>query len=439
MTEFKTILEQANSWARNSVTLKLAIVCILTLLLLIPSSMIQSIIGERESLHEQAVSEISASWAQSQQISGPILSVPLNYRDGTQRLLHLLPETLDIDGSVDPENLRRGIYDIIVYRSQLALKGTFKPQHDLDSAEIQRVAWDQAFITLGISDLRGIEDEVYLQWHDQKLTFTAGSNIPKIISSGITTPVSLIANSPIAFNINLRLQGSQSMSFLPLGNITAVTLESPWSSPSFQGTFLPDQRQVNAGGFNAHWKILQLNRNYPSSWIGDEQAAELQESAFGVDFMAAIDDYQKSMRMSKYAVMTIALTFLAFFLVEILNGKSIHPFQYSLVGLALCLFYILLVSISEHSNFELAYLISSLAIVVMITLYMATAFKSLKLTVYLASTLCSMYGFMFVIMQLTDYALLIGSIGLFLILGATMYFTRKIDWYRVQSSNRNNE
>lgn len=434
MSEFKTILEQANTWARNSVTLKLVIVSILGLLLLIPSSMIQSIIHERESLHGQAVAEINASWAQSQQISGPILSVPMYYRNGSQRLLHLLPETLDIAGTVDPENLSRGIYDIIVYRSQLDLKGTFKAQRNVDSTEIKRIAWDQAFITLGISDLRGIVDEVYLQGHDQKLTFTSGSNIPKIIDSGITTPISLDDNASVSFHINLRLQGSQSLSFLPVGKTTAVNLESPWPSPSFQGTFLPDQRQVTDGGFTAHWKILQLNRNYPSSWIGDEQAAELQESVFGVDFMAAIDDYQKSMRMSKYAVMTIALTFLAFFLVEILNGKSIHPFQYSLVGLALCLFYILLLSISEHSNFEIAYLISSLGIVIMITLYMATAFKSLKLTLYLASTLCVMYGFMFVIMQLTDYALLIGSIGLFLILGATMYFTRKIDWYRVHAS-----
>ena len=157
----------------------------------------------------------------------------------------------------------------------------------------------------------------------------------------------------------------------------------------------------------------------------------MQESSFGVDLIKPIDDYQKSLRSAKYAAMAIALTFLIFFLVEILNKKKIHPFQYALVGLALCLFYILLVSISEHSNFNIAYGISSVGIVVMISLYSLSVFKKLNLSLILISTLCGIYGFLFVTLQLADYALLMGSIGLLLILGLTMYFTRNINWYKL--------
>ena len=221
------------------------------------------------------------------------------------------------------------------------------------------------------------------------------------------------------------------MSFVPLGNVTEVEIESNWPSPSFNGNFLPDFREVTDDGFSAKWKILQLNRNFPQSWIGRNQSEKMDEASFGVDLILPLDDYRKSMRSAKYAVMTITLTFLIFFLVEILNKKKIHPFQYALVGLALCLFYVLLISISEHSNFNVAYGISTFGIVAMISLYSLSAFKMKKLTVLLVATLSGIYGFLFVTLQLADYALLMGSVGLTLILGATMYFTRNINWYNL--------
>ena len=255
-----------------------------------------------------------------------------------------------------------------------------------------------------------------------------------MIYSGVTInlpDIENIVNKTVDFDFILKLQGSQNMSFIPLGSTTKVNITSNWPSPSFNGNFLPDRREVTNEGFKANWKILQLNRNFPQAWIGTNQSEKMNNSAFGVDLILPLDDYQKSMRSAKYAVMTIALTFLIFFLVEILNGRKIHPFQYALVGLALCLFYILLVSISEHSNFNLAYSISTFAIVSMITLYSLSIFKVRKLTILMVITLIGIYGFLFVTLQLADYALLMGSVGLTLILGVTMYFTRNINWYKL--------
>ncbi len=432
MNDFKSNIDQANQWVKQSVTLKLVTIGILALLLLIPSSMIQSIISEREILHRETVFEVSNDWAQHQQISGPILSVPLIYYHGTERLLHILPQSLDIEGDIDPETLKRGLYEVVVYRSQMDITGSFKPQVEIDTSKIERIAWDKAFVTFGVSDLRGVQDELKIQWQDQTLAFQPGSKIPDIISSGIYAPISLTPDTTIPFEFKLDLRGSYGLSFLPVGNSTNIKMRSSWHSPSFQGQFLPYQRDVSDEGFYSEWKVTQLNRNYPSSWIGQEQTANLQESSFGVELMLPLDNYQKNTRMAKYGIMTIALTFLIFFLVEIMNGRRIHPFQYTLVGLALCLFYILLLSISEHSNFELAYVISSLGIVLMISLYSVALFRSAKFTFWMTFSLCVIYGFMFVIMQLADYALLVGSIGLFLILAATMYYTRNINWYKIQ-------
>lgn len=439
MNEENTTLEKVNSWIKNSVTLKLITITILILLLLIPTSMITSIIQEREDLNNQASNEVSSKWANKQLINGPILSIPLLYEQKKgedivewSKLLQILPEQLLINGKIDPEKLKRGIYEIVVYKSYLSFSGNFILDQKIDQANLKEIKWDQAFLTIGISDLRGIEDELLVKWNNQSLKVQPGSNIPEIIYSGITVNLpnmETLQDKSVAFQFDLKLQGSQNMSFIPVGSETKIELDSSWPSPSFNGAFLPDHRDVRNDGFSASWKVLQLNRNFPQTWIGSSNGDKLNQSAFGVDLILPLDDYQKSMRSAKYAVMTIALTFLIFFLVEIINRRKIHPFQYTLVGLSLCLFYVLLVSISEHSNFNLAYLISTGAIVTMITFYSQSIFKERKFTMLLVATLIGIYGFLFITLQLADYALLMGSIGLTLIMSATMYFTRNINWY----------
>lgn len=464
MSKTQNSIEQINRWIKNSIMLKLFTISGLILILLIPSSMIKSIIREREYSNDEAIHEVSSKWANSQVINGPILTIPLIYEyekevekerivKGTNgdrielykemvtyevvRKLHLLPDDLNLNGTINPKKLKRGIYEIVVYQSKSSIEGAFTIDPEIDQKKLKTIQWDQALLTLGISDLRGISEEVILKWNGHELKAKPGSKIPGIISSGITFELPAIKESgdqKIDFQCHLNLQGSENMSFTPVGGVTRVNMKSEWPAPSFNGSFLPDSRNVTDAGFHSNWKVLQLNRNFPQGWIGDQFKDEISNAQFGVNLILPMDDYKKSMRSAKYAVMTIALSFLIFFLVEILNNRRIHPFQYTLVGLSLCLFYVLLISISEHSNFNLAYGIATSCVVAMITLYSLSVFKAPKLTLILSTMLVGIYGLLFVILQLADYALLMGSIGLTLTLAATMFFTRNINWYQLKTT-----
>lgn len=447
MEKESSIFDRANSWIRSSVSLKLFIITFLILLLLIPTSMIKSIISERQYLNQETTAEVSSKWANEQLIMGPILTIPLIYeyereykKDNSVQLekvtvleyYHVLPSLLKIDGQVDPKKLTRGLYEVVVFDSKSTVSGNFDLHIEPDKSGLKEIKWDEAFLTIGISDLRGIKDEINFHWGDKAINAKSGSNIQSLIASGVTIELPTVKqNEAISFGFDLNLQGSKNLSYIPVGAITNVNLKSSWPSPSFNGSFLPDARTITDQGFTANWKILQLNRNFPQSWVGSHQQNNLFESAFGVNYILGLDDYQKSMRSAKYAVMTIVLTFLIFFLVEVLHKRKIHPFQYTLVGLSLSLFYVLLISISEHTSFNLAYIISAISVVVMISLYSLSVFKSSKHSLLLVATLTGIYGFLFVTLQLTDYALLMGSIGLTIILAITMYFTRNINWYKI--------
>lgn len=447
MEKENTILDRTNSWIRSSVSLKLFIISFLILLLLIPTAMIKSIISERQTLNEETTAEVSSKWANEQLITGPILTIPLVYeyereykkdkevqheKVTVQEYYHVLPNQLIIDGKVDPKRLTRGLYEVVVYDSKSTISGNFNLQIEPDKSGLKEIQWEEAFLTIGISDLRGIKDNIKFNWGKKTIDAKSGSNISSLIASGVTIELpKLKQDDGIPFSFELNLQGSKNLSYIPVGAITKVNLQSSWPSPSFNGSFLPDTRNITDQGFTANWKILQLNRNFPQSWMGNNQKKNLWDSAFGVNYIVGIDDYQKSMRSAKYAVMTIVLTFLIFFLVEVLHKRKIHPFQYTLVGLSLSLFYVLLISISEHTSFNMAYIISAVSVVVMISLYSLGVFKSGKHSLLLVATLTGIYGFLFVTLQLTDYALLMGSIGLTVILAITMYFTRNINWYNL--------
>lgn len=446
MEKENSMFEKMSTWLRNSVMLKLITITILMLLLLIPSSMIQDVIQERQNLQQEAITDVSSKWANSQELNGPILTIPLLYEfEKDDKLVettvyhYILPKSLNVDGTLQPQKLRRGIYEVVVYDSEIKVDGTFNLEIDFDENHLKEIQYEKAFLTIGFSDLRGIGNNINFKWANENLRVESGSKITDLVSSGITIYPKAIKSQlskSIDFNFSVALQGSQDLTFIPVGGTTVVNLKSEWSSPSFKGNFLPKNRELDEAGFNANWNVLELNRNYPQSWSGRSMKEKLDASAFGVNLFNEIDDYKKSQRSAKYSVMTIALTFLVFFLVEVINKKRIHPFQYILVGLALCLFYILLVSISEHSNFDLAYAISTFGIVGMISFYALYIIKARKLVIILVLTLIGIYGFVYVTLQLADYSLLIGSIGLSVILGLTMYFTRKIDWYNLKADSK---
>lgn len=435
---------------RNTVMIKAVFIAIITLLLLIPAAMISNLVYERQNTKNEAINEIGEKWGKEQTITGPFLTIPFTKhikryspKDSTDvwiertDYLNMLPENLNISGSIAPEKRYRGIFEVIVYNSDISLDGDFSTLNIKDfDIEAKDLHLNNAFLSIGISDLRGIEEQIDLKWGENTKVFNPGTITTNIISSGINAPLNISVNSngdilsePFAFNV--KLKGSEYLRFVPVGKITDVELKSDWSTPSFDGAFLPDHRTVSDSGFVANWNVLHLNRNYPQAWLNSEH--RVQESAFGVDLLLPVDNYKKSERSIKYAILFIGLTFLVFFFIEIINKKRVHPIQYILVGLALCLFYTLLLSISEHSSFNFAYLASSVLTIGLISAYTKTVLKSTSLTGLMSGILNILYLFIYVIIQLEDYALLMGSIGLFIILSLVMYFSRKIDWYQINN------
>jgi inner membrane protein len=422
---------------KNSVGLRLIIIGFLSLVLLIPAALIQGLISEREQRRDNAVFEVSDKWGGRQIIAGPILTVPYKnlIKDEKGNLhavieyAHFLPENLTINAELFPELRYRGIYEVVLYNSKLQIRGNFAPpSFNPFSIAPENILWKDAFLALGLSDLKGIRDAVTVKWNEDELTANAGVDSKDVLEIGISVkPNVTTAAESFVFAVGLDLNGSGEISFAPVGKETKVMVASKWGNPSFVGEFLPGNRQVQSNQFNAEWKVLHLNRNYPQQWLGSQH--KIMESAFGVRLLLPIDEYQKTMRTAKYAIMFIALTFLTFFLTEVLNKKVIHPIQYILIGLALILFYTLLLSFSEHIKFNSAYLLSSLAIIALITAYTKSVLSNNLATAIIAGILIILYGFLYIILQLQDYALLLGSIGLFVILAIVMYVTRKIDWF----------
>ncbi len=426
------------SWQRmrSSVTFKLFSMMFLFLFSLIPVAFIQELVREREGLQRSASEEVNRKWADPQTLTGPILTLPyrkeIPLEKGKVRTiteyLHILPQKLDIQGSLSPEKLHRGIYTLTVYTTDLQLKGHFNPTQfkNLPIAEDQ-ILWQQAFVSTGISDLRGIKETVKLQWGPQNHAFDPGTVTDHLYASGIHTPVGLSAaqrQKQLNFQIQLKLKGTQKLFFVPVGQETQVKLQAPWPDPSFDGAFLPDSRSISPEAFQANWKVLHLNRNFPQLWQGKQYSFE--NAAFGVWLIQPHNHYQKVTRSVKYALFFIGLTFLTFFFVEILTGRLVHPLQYLLVGFALCVFYTLLLSISEILGFEKAYATAASMTLLLICAYAAGFLKSWPLTVVTGGVLSALYGFIYVIIDQQDYALLMGSLGLFVVLALVMFFSRRL-------------
>jgi len=427
----------------NSVITKIIIIGILVAVLLIPIEMIKGIISERTLIKQTAIAEVSSKWGGEQSIAGPFLSVPyrtysLNdkgIRIGHIQYAHFLPEEMSVRGLIQPDIRYRGLYEVILYSGELQLTATFQKVrfHEL-GIEDRDVLWDQASVSVGISDLKGLKNNNTVTWNRNNYSLNPGIESPAFMDSGVSTRVPVSGNQDkYSFNMNLNINGSGQLVFYPLGKVTEVQLSSLWKSPSFMGTFLPDERVVNEKGFEAKWKILHLNRNYPQQWIGKN--TKISESAFGTKLFYPVDEYQKSMRSVKYAVLFIVLTFIAFFLTEVINKNKLHPIQYLLAGFAVCIFYMLLISISEHAKFWIAYGISAAASISLVTLYSKSVLKSMRQAFLVGSLLIFLYAFLYVTLQLEDYALLMGSSGLLIALGLVMYVTRKTDWYTFASVN----
>lgn len=440
--------EKTKSWVRESFTFKLLMIGALSLLLLIPAGMIQNLISERQNTQNSAVFEITEKWGQEQMFSGPYLLIPyeqLIQREketitannkilkevefvSTTKYAYALPNTLDIDGDIASTTRYRGPYQAVLYEADLQFSGEFEK---IDWKELgiekESIKWSEVRLCIGISDSKGINDAILININEKSYTAKPGLSSGALTSNGVNTKIDIQENKGFDFNFKINTNGSESIFFIPLGKTTTTRLRSNWLNPKFNGSFLPDNRNITENGFSAEWKVLNLNRNFPQQW--KDRTIHLASDKYGVDLITPVDHYQKSYRSSKYALMFIALTFMIFFFSEVLNKRKLHIIQYFLVGISLCVFYTLLTALSEHIGFTNAYLVGSISTVALISLYCKSIFKSSKIAWIVFGGLSALYGFLYTIIQLEDFALLMGSIGLFLVMSSIMYFSRNVDWH----------
>ena len=431
----------------QTTTAKIIMVGLLALFLLIPLSYVQSLIEERADRKKDVVQEVTKSWGTDVHIYGPILRIPYLVYDQTTLInpatnkqeisttkstayAYFFPEKLDFKSKIQKDNsLKRGLYNVVVFSTDINCVGTFStPNFKKLQIDEANVLWNQASILVKTTNLKSSKGNLNLKVNETNLTFESKENTDKYFDDLESDVFDLTENKNLKFQFQMKYNGSNSVKFVPVGKNTTASIDSDWQNPSFEGVFSANtsSKSITKEGFHADWNVSQVNRPFSQEY--SEFLPQLNEYLFGVKLIETVDEYQQNERASKYGFLMIGLTFLIFFLIQTISKISIHIFQYGMIGLALVLFYTLLISITEHSTFSIAYGIASVSVIVMLFLYTLSILKSKKFSVFIALALASLYTFIYVIIQLENYALLVGSIGLFLILGIVMYFSRKIDW-----------
>ncbi len=439
-------LQDATEPIRNSKLLRVLLIGFLILLLQIPIEMISGVIGEREATRDNAVREVTSSWGGNQSIVGPSITVPYLHHwteqrtTGSQvesftrtetRYATFLPETLRITGTTASEVRYRGIFQVLLYTLSLEVSGGFsRPDFSAWGTDAEDILWEQAYLSLGVSDSKGITDQAVLNWNGDEFVFSPGSGDSSGAGPGIHVPLTqALEGEAFDFSFPLALNGSEGVYFTPFGRETEVELTSDWPDPSFEGNWLPKERSVSADGFEATWSIPFLGRNYPQQWkTGSDFDEAINTSQFGVRFFVPIDNYRMGHRSVKYAPLFLVLTFITLWLFEILSGVRIHPLQYLLLGAGMSVFYLLELSLAEHIGFLAAYIAASSAIVLLIGSYSSVVLKSPTRASIVGSITAVLYGNLYILLRSQDYALLIGSIGLFVVIATVMYLTRKINF-----------
>lgn len=423
----KNTLPENNSRSSLKLGIKLLLILIISILLLIPQAIIMNMVDERSNTETAANLEVTEKWGSGQTLKGPVLFIP---GDSAANNIYLLPEALDIKGDIQSRMLKRGIYDFTVYETTLDLSGHFALSKEIKAEQLQHLRTDRAKLLFAITDFKGFSDNPTLLYNGQPTELSSealqlGSYNALSCSVDIQP---ILDGGQISYRLTVPLKGSNYLYFLPVGRTSSVRLTSDCPTPSFTGRYLPADREVTAQGFNADWKVLALNRDFAQ--VLNSQSELRNAQSFGVDLKVPVEQYQQTTRSIKYAYLIILLTFAVVFFVENRRLTPVHPVQYALVGIALMLFYVLLLSFSEHLTFLLSYIIASIMTIGLITLFMRALLKNHRAALLIGLLLLILYAFIYVIMQLESYALLVGSLGVFIILAVAMYASQKINWYQ---------
>jgi inner membrane protein len=432
----------------GQLTGKLLMLAVLVFVTWVATMFVWGVIQDRESRQAMASNETSEQWSRPQVIAGPVITIPVEKTSVTtsgERVvqtttLTLLPQDLSYETQVETRTLTRGVYETPVYTSTINGSGNFDlTDIDLETSANTRILWDKAFISMNVSDTRGISSLFDLVVNEQEYQMLPSSKFTPLGGEGVHTSISLDSDqSNYTFAFELPLKGSREIAFLPLGENTNVAMTSDWNAPSFTGEFLPEQRTITEDGFEATWNITSYGKNLPKYLLGNSTLIDsntLLSKAFGVGLYQEVDFYTMVDRSTKYSILFITLTFLTFFMYEVLSGLRIHPMQYLLVGLAISLFYLLLLSFSEVLGFLPAYLLSTIATTLLITGYCFSVLKARKRAFSITALLTALYGYLYILLQLGELSLLFGSVLLFGVLATVMYITRDLDWYSLNRTN----
>lgn len=442
----KPMATKSNFFQSN--TAKMIMVGALTLFLLIPLALVQDLISERSQRKNEVVAEVTNSWGEDINFYGPILKVPYKvetettYIDSktkqtsvqksiTTNYAYFFPNTLNNSTKVNKvADIKRSLYNPIVFKADMTFNGSFENLNfEKLGIKKENIIWEKATVIIKTTNLKSIKSDLKINVNGSNYNMESktdeGDNFYGTLE---TNTFSITDGSKIDFNFNMKYNGSNSIQFIPIGKTTSTSLDANWNSPSFIGSFAPNDttKTISKEAFHADWKILHINRAFAQEYT--EIIPHLKSYAYGVKLIETVDEYQQNERASKYGFLVIGLTFLVFFLIQTISKIGIHIFQYTMIGLALIMFYTLLISITEHSSFTIAYIIAACSVIIMLILYSISILKNKKFPLFIGAALTVLYSFIFVIIQLENYALLVGSVGLFLILGSVMYFSRKIDW-----------
>lgn len=435
-------------------TLKIGVIALLMFALLIPLNMIEGVVSERSYFRDHASQSIAQSWTGKQKVIGPVLVVPyIQYykkREWDKNLkayqetkysrtkkIYILPEKLNINGNVKTSNLKRGLYNVPVYETRLDVNGEFdnKKIISLSRTYGKNIRFKKSYVSILVSDIRGISEQPVLSWDNKKFEFSSGSAFEPN-GNGMHAMLDKPEHNKIKtypFNFNVNLKGMEIIQFAALGKSTLVKIKANWPHPSFIGRYLPTSRTVNNDSFTASWKLSSFSSDMPRL-IKECEANNCQSflnNTFGVELINSVDIYHKTERSVKYAILFISLAFITFFLFEIMKNLRLHPMQYLLVGLSLSFFYLLLISLSEHMTFALAYSIATSANVITLGVYISAILNSWKRGIGFSAMITLLYTMLYAILISEDNALLMGSLLFFAILTLVMYVTRKLDWYEV--------
>ncbi|MFY9314271.1 MAG: cell envelope integrity protein CreD [Burkholderiales bacterium] len=437
---------------------KIALIGLVALLLQIPVEMMRGLVQERKAARDGVIVDIARGSSEAQRLVGPVLTVPWTRRSveattttddsGHSRTVRkekiergqatFLPATLALDGTIDLQRKHRGIYTAHLYTLNATLRGSFVLPPSLGVHEGSGVLeWGRAYLVLGIQDTRGIRDRVQIDWDGAQPALYPGGLEAAGTPAGIHADLGAlpVSKAPMTheFRIALSLLGTERLDVVPVGATTTVSLTSPWPHPSFAGRILPDAgTKVSGEGFAAHWRTSHFATNLAQlhqRCVQSRQCDPFLQHSLAVSFIQPVDLYQTVERSVKYGFLFIGLTFLAFFLFEILKRLAIHPVQYALVGFALAVFFLLLISLSEHLGFAAAYAIAAACCVALIAYYVGHVLRSARRGALFAVALSSLYGLLYVILRMEDHALLMGSVLVFACIASAMVATRRVDWY----------